>query len=83
MKCEYCEQFDHLQSSCPTKRTDRRNELGMGYFFIAMLGIFWIFGMISGFIWSALKAGFEFGDGMWPQTWKAIRGNRKDDGEQI
>ena len=37
----------------------------------------------GGFIWSALKTGFEFGDGMWPETWKAVRGKKNDDGEQI
>jgi len=83
MKCGYCEQFDHLDTSCPTKLTDRRKELGLGYFFLFLLGIFWIIGIIGGFIWSALKTGFEFGDGMWPETWKAVRGKKNDDGEQI
>lgn len=83
MKCQYCEKFDHLESSCPTKRGDRRTELGMGCFFVGLLAPFWFIGMLGGFVWSAVKSGFQFGDGMWPQTWTAIRGKKKDDGEQV
>lgn len=82
MKCEYCDKLDHLESSCPTRKTDRRTEVGMGCFFTVLLAPFYLVGMVGGFVWSAAKAGFEFGDGMWPQTWNAIRG-KKDDAEQI
>ena len=83
MKCGYCDKYDHLESSCPTKRGDRQKEVGIGCFFIVALGIFWVVGMLGGFVWSAIKSGFQFGDGMWPQMWNAMRSKRKDDGEQI
>lgn len=83
MKCEYCDKLDHLESSCPSKKADKRKEIGLGLFFISILGPLWIIGAILGGVWSALKEGFQFSDGMWPQTWTAIRGKKKDDEEQI
>lgn len=83
MKCGYCEKFDHLESSCPTKKGDRRTEVGMGCFFMVFMIPFYILGLFAGVAWSALSTGFKFSDGMWPQTWNAIRGKRKDDAEQI
>ncbi len=78
MKCEYCAGTDHLESSCPTKKSDRRTELGMGWFFLLLLAPFWFFGMLYGFIRSAFKAGFEFGDGAWPQALNGVRGKKTD-----
>lgn len=81
MKCEYCSGYDHLISSCPTKKSDGRTEKGMSWFFVVVLVIFWIVGSIVGGIWSAIKAGFQFGDGAWPQAWASLRGKEKDDAE--
>ncbi len=79
MKCDYCEKADHLESVCPTKAGDRRLELLLGIaFFVPMLP-FYAIGWLSGMAWSALKAGFYFTEGFWPQTWSAIRGKRGDD----
>lgn len=83
MKCGYCDKYDHLESSCPTKKGDRRTEVGMGCFFLLVLSPFWVIGMIAGFAWSAIKDAFNFGDGAWPQAWASVRGKKKDDGEQI
>jgi hypothetical protein len=81
MKCTYCNALDHLETVCPTKSGDRRLELLMGFvFFIPMLP-FYVAGLLGGMFWSAFKCGFAFTEGFWPQTWKAIRGGRKDDGE--
>lgn len=81
MKCTYCDALDHLETRCPTRAGDRRKELILGMtFFILMLPCY-IIGFIGGMCWSALKAGFEFTDGFWPQTWNAIRGKKKEDGE--
>jgi hypothetical protein len=81
MKCDYCSQYDHLESSCPVRKTDRRTELIMGWFFLVFLGTFHFIGMIAGAVWSAMKAGFDFGDGAWPQAWASMRGKKKDDVE--
>lgn len=81
MKCDYCSGYDHLESSCPTKKGDRRTEIAMGWFFVALLAVFHIIGTGAGFIWSAVKAGFEFGNGAWPQAWASVRGKKKDDVE--
>jgi len=78
MKCEYCGGFDHLESSCPTKKGDRRTELGMAWLFLLALAPFWLIGMLFGFIRSAWKAGREFGDGAWPQALDGIRGKKPD-----
>lgn len=83
MKCEYCDQLDHLESSCPTRKADRRTEVGVGIFFMVVMAPFYVLGLFAGLVWSASKAGFHFTNDFWPETWKAIRGKRKDDGEQI
>lgn len=83
MKCGYCDKLDHLVSSCPMKARERRFEVALGCFFIFWLFWFWAIGAIVGAIWSCLKAGFAIGDGMWPQTWNAMRGKGKDDGESL
>lgn len=81
VKCEYCNGYDHLVTSCPTLKGDRRTEKGMSWFFVVFLVLFWLIGSIGGCIWSALKAGFQFGDGAWPQAWTSLRGKEKDDVE--
>lgn len=83
MKCGYCDKLDHLESSCPIKKADRRREVGVGCFFMVFMIPFYLLGLLGGVAWSALTSGFKVIDGMWPQTWNAIRGKRKDDGEQI
>lgn len=81
MKCAYCKAADHLETSCPTKASDRRFEVLLGVFFFVFMLPFYAGGFLIGIFWSAFKSGFDFTDGMWPQTWKALRGKKKEDGE--
>lgn len=83
MKCMYCDQLDHLESSCPTRKADRRTEVGLGCFLMVVMAPFYVLGLLAGMVKSAFKAGFGFTDDFWPETWKAIRGKKKDDGEQV
>jgi len=78
MKCKYCGGWDHLDTSCPAKKTDRQHELWLAWPFVIVLAPFWFLGMVAGFIKSAVKAGLEFGNDMWPETLAAIRGKKPD-----
>lgn len=81
MKCEYCEATDHLETSCPTRAADRRKEVILAVFFLVLMSPAWILGTFLGLCWSSFTSAFKWMDGMWPQTWKAIRGVNKDERE--
>lgn len=81
MKCDYCAAPDHLVTVCPTKAADRRKELIVGILFFVIMVPAWLLGAFFGLGWSSLRAGFMWMDDIWPQTWKAIAGKKKDEGE--
>lgn len=81
MKCEYCDAIDHLLTSCPTKAADRRKEVIVGILFLVLMVPAWLLGMIIGLCCNSFKHGFLWMNGIWPQTWNALRGKKGEEDE--
>lgn len=78
MKCTYCNSETHMEIDCPSRRSERRIEKTMGWFFVCLLFPFWLIGAVAGAIRGAMKAGAEFCGDAWPESRKWT-GAKKDE----
>lgn len=72
-RCEYCGSYAHAEADCRDAKSDRRMELLLGCCMFALILPFAFIGMLAGWAWSGLSAGFMFSKDGWAETWRFLR----------
>lgn len=76
-KCGYCSKGGHSEEYCPTRKSDRRFEILIGFIPFVVSGFLFVVGGVVGFLFSSFWRGFLYFKDSWPWAKTLVFGKKE------